>query len=125
MKTIIAINQITGQRCNLGKFTPATVAVLVSNLKFYTKTGRYENRKNPFVYQLGTTQPAAGIRENLGITTTHRQLFKLNIETDESVECGWILPSNVGQILRGFRLVTVNRNTWYEKIYDRMVYEVS
>jgi len=125
MKTVTVINQVTGHKCTLGKFSEAALAVLTSNLKYYTKTKRYENRKHPFVYQIGTKVPTAKRQEDLDITTEYRQLFKLDIETGDSVDCGWILPSNVTTILRGFRLVTVNNNTWYDKIYDRLVYEVS
>ena len=45
--------------------------------------------------------------------------------TKDIVECGWILPSDIKKLLRGYTQITINGNTWFEKRYGKFVYEIS
>jgi len=125
MKHLKIINNITGHICDAGTFSDAAISATLQDFKYCEKTNRYEQRKIPIVYQVGDSAPSAKIKKDLSITSDFRQLFRLNIDTDEILDCGWVLPESLGSILKGFKLVTINNNTWYEKLHGKFVYEVS
>lgn len=68
--------------------------------------------------------PAGTIRkDSIWVLYYNGKDFELRKSIDEEF-CGWIHPSRIYDVLKGYREVTVNGETWFEKYYGYDTYKI-